>query len=122
MTVPELRRLAAAPGATIGAHGANHLALPELDPVARRDELEGGKRRLEELLGTTVATLAYPYGAWDGATADLARDCGFALAVTCDERAVEPGTDPWRLPRVEVKPTVRGDLGRLMARLRAMGP
>ena len=122
MRADELRRLAAASGATIGAHGVNHLALPELDPSERRVELQDGKRRLEAIVGAAVEALAYPYGAWDAATADLTRACGFALAVTCDERAVEPGTDPWRLPRVEVKPTVRGDLGRLMARLRAMGP
>ncbi len=116
MTADELRRLAGAPGATIGAHGVNHLALPALDPAERRAEVIGGKRRLEELLGTEVTTLAYPYGAWDAAAADLARACGFALAVTCDERGVEPGADRWRLPRVEVKSVLRGDLGRLLTR------
>jgi peptidoglycan/xylan/chitin deacetylase (PgdA/CDA1 family) len=97
----------------------NHLALPELDPSKRRAELEDGKRRLEAIVGARVDTFAYPYGAWDAATADLARDCGFAVAVTCDERRVEPGADPWRLPRVEVKPVLRGDLSPLMIGLRA---
>jgi peptidoglycan/xylan/chitin deacetylase (PgdA/CDA1 family)/glycosyltransferase involved in cell wall biosynthesis len=117
VTVAELRRLAAGPGAAIGAHGWSHLALPALEPAARRAEIEGGRARLEAWLGASVTALAYPYGAWDPETARLARDCGFALAVTCDERPVEPGADLWRLPRIEVKPSIRADLGRLLSGL-----
>ena len=120
MTVAELRRLASLRGAAIGAHGVSHLALPGLDPSARRAELEGGRVRLEARLGAPVTALAYPYGAWDPETARAARDCGFALAVTCDERPVETGADPWRLPRAEVTQALRGNLAQLLARLRGI--
>lgn len=112
MTTRELTELAASPSCVVGAHGVSHLALPEFDIDMQRAELTDGRRRLEAVVGTAVEALAYPYGAWNVETARLARACGFSLAVTCDERLVEPGEDPWRLPRVEVKPVLRGDLAR----------
>jgi len=117
MTARELKELAASPSCVVGAHGLGHLALPEFDIDTQRAELTDSKRRLEAIVGTPVEALAYPYGAWNADTARLARECGFSLAVTCDERLVEPGGDSWRLPRVEVKPVMRGDLARRLQAL-----
>lgn len=103
LTSVELQQLAAHPLVTIGAHGAYHLALPELDEAGQREEIETSKRTLEESLGRIVDAFAYPYGAWAPVTVTLVRDAGFACAVTCEEGPVQAGMDPWRLPRVEVR-------------------
>ncbi len=106
MTREELSRLAASPLVTIGAHGVRHLSLTGLSEDEQRLEIETSKHALEEVLGRAVEAFAYPYGAWDPTAARLVREGGFKLAVTCDERAVRPGGDPWRLPRFEVRPDV----------------
>jgi len=96
----QCRELVAA-GHGIGSHSLDHPFLTQLAPAARERELVESKRRLEQALGIEVNTLAYPYGAFDGATVALARKAGYLDAV-----AVHPGrrqADPcFALERIPV--------------------
>ena len=102
MTAEEVVELAARPGHAIGAHGLHHLLLPAQEPAARARELGGSKAALERVLGAPVELLAYPYGACDVATAQLADELGFAVACTVEPDGVGADSDPLRLPRLEV--------------------
>jgi peptidoglycan/xylan/chitin deacetylase (PgdA/CDA1 family) len=100
-TAKEIAALAAA-GWEVGAHGLRHDPLQRLTFKQLCAELEESRRRLEDATGVEVRTFAFPYGV---APADARR----ALAVTgyraaCDGRlgVVDPNTDPFALPRVDV--------------------
>ncbi len=93
----ELALLAAA-GWEIGSHAHQHVRLPSLPAEAQRQNLQDSARALREHFGVASA-LAYPYGAYDGATLSAARDAGFTCAVTTRSgRATRD--EPYRLRRV----------------------
>ena len=97
-----LRALAALPGAQIGAHGANHVALTQCDEGALRNELTSSRHYLEDVLGGEVRTLAYPYGAADRRVRDAAMAAGYRLAA-CSQAGINlPERDPLLLARTEV--------------------
>ena len=101
-----LRALARMPGITIGAHTVTHASLARLPPDLRNTELTSGKRLLEDLIGTPVDLLAYPYGTRDDvdpATIAAARRCGYRLAVTTDPGQVHRWSNPLRLRRHTVR-------------------
>ncbi len=112
MTAREVRRLAENPAFSIGAHGVHHLRLPKLAGDLQRAEIAECKRTLENVLGREITSFAYPYGHWSHEAARSVQESGFALAVTCDERPVEPGDSPWLLPRFDVRPDVGAHFAR----------
>ena len=63
---------------------------------------------LERLLDRPVRSLAYPYGACDFATTEIAQELGFTVACTVDGDPVTSDSDPLRLPRFDVGPGVDG--------------
>lgn len=97
MTVEELRRLAASPFATIGAHTWSHVNLRRVSRDRLTDEIERGVAEVAAILGARPTVFAYPYGSHASAgVREFAAANGFDLAVT-----TEPGT------------LAAGDLGRL---------
>ncbi|WP_319245411.1 polysaccharide deacetylase family protein [uncultured Propionivibrio sp.] len=97
-----LRDLAALPGARIGAHGANHVALTQCDDTTLRNELTASRSYLENVLGSEIRTLAYPYGAADRRVRDAALAAGYCLGA-CSQAGVNPAArDPLLLARTEI--------------------
>ncbi|MCA1951657.1 MAG: polysaccharide deacetylase family protein [Hyphomicrobiales bacterium] len=102
-----LRRLAGAPGATIGAHSLSHPRLAWLPEAEARAEILGSRDRIRAELGLEPRHFAYPVG--DPASAGareyrLVAEAGFAGGVT-----TIPGTlrrshsaRPFALPRISV--------------------
>ena len=81
----EIRRIAAHPLATIGAHTLTHPRLARLDLAEMRTELGASRAQLEERLGRPVVHLAYPVGDPGSAGARefaAAAAFGYASAVT----------------------------------------
>jgi peptidoglycan/xylan/chitin deacetylase (PgdA/CDA1 family) len=97
----DLERLAAA-GVAIGSHTRRHASLPELEPAALADELEGSRRDLEARL-KSVPLLAYPHGRSNAASRDAALAAGYSAAFTTAPGRNGAGTDPYRLRRIGVK-------------------
>jgi peptidoglycan/xylan/chitin deacetylase (PgdA/CDA1 family)/SAM-dependent methyltransferase len=113
----ELRRLAAAPGISIGAHTINHLALPDQSPEVQHTEVLESLRALEHVVGRRVDLLAHPYGAVDRATADLVRqNCRWSAG--CEALGLGPSFDAAAFPRLEVK---RWDVPKLVENLVCRG-
>lgn len=102
MSVSALRTLAALPGATIGAHGANHIALTQCDDKVLHGELWSSRQYLEDALGCAVQTMAYPYGAVDRRVRDAAHAAGYKLGA-CSLAGINRVTrDPMLLARTEI--------------------
>lgn len=89
----ELRRLAAHPLVTIGAHTIHHANLARLDETDARAELIGAADILEQRLGRRPCHMAYPYGyptAVGQREVALAREAGFVTAVTTRHGLLQP--------------------------------
>lgn len=105
MSEAELLRLASDSTIEIGAHTATHPRMSALDPAEQFAEVQRGKARLEEILGTRVTSFSYPFGGtFDVSRASVAavREAGFVRACTMRNAMVRPRTNLLRLPRLYV--------------------
>lgn len=106
MTTDELRRLAASPLVTIGAHTVDHVLLAGRSRAEQVDTIGRSKADLEAVLDRPVRHFAYPYGdgeAFDATSVEAARRCGFTTACTTLAGRVTFVNDPFRLPRRMVR-------------------
>ncbi|MGZ9075061.1 MAG: polysaccharide deacetylase family protein [Burkholderiaceae bacterium] len=111
MTSSQVAALARA-GFGIGAHTVNHPILAGFETAAAHDEIQLGRRRLEEITGSPVRLFAYPNGRpgddYTVHTAALVRQLGFTAAFTTAHGVARSGADIFQLPRFT--PWDRGDL------------
>ncbi len=85
LTAAELRQLHQA-GWEIGSHCCQHVRLAQLPESVQREELGRSKAMLEDLLGVSVLSLAYPYGEYSPVTERLAAELGYTHAFTTAKR------------------------------------
>jgi len=102
MTSAQLRELRAA-GMLIGGHTCSHPILTQIDDVSAREQICGGKQRLESILGEPVTLFAYPNGKpqqdYGARHADMVRAAGFSAAVTTAPGMARWDADTFQLPR-----------------------
>lgn len=106
MTADELRSVATSDVVEIGGHAVSHQQLSQLSEDDQRREIVDGRRRLQELTGREVATMAYPFGgreAFDATSERLAREAGYRIACAGWPGVVQPWTPRFRVPRFVVK-------------------
>jgi peptidoglycan/xylan/chitin deacetylase (PgdA/CDA1 family) len=103
----------------VGAHSVTHPVLTALGRDEQREEMARSKAVLESVLGHAVTSFAYPHGAHDDATVELAREAGFTTAVTVKGFKVDRRTDPLRVPRMDVGNWGAKELGARLADLLA---
>lgn len=101
MTAAELRAWRAG-GMEIGAHTRSHPRLTRCDGARMRDEIHGSKADLEDCLGAAVTQFCYPYGDVDDRVVAVTREAGYVAATATRRGRAVPGSDLWRLPRVQV--------------------
>jgi peptidoglycan/xylan/chitin deacetylase (PgdA/CDA1 family) len=101
MSAEELRRWQAA-GMEVGAHTQTHPRLTQCNEHQLRTEIHGSKADLEDRIGAPVTQFCYPYGDVDQRVAEVTREAGYAAATATRRGRAVPGTDLWRLPRVQV--------------------
>jgi peptidoglycan/xylan/chitin deacetylase (PgdA/CDA1 family) len=89
-------------GMEVGSHTVNHVRLTEIDDVRLMQELTDSKATLEDMLGNTVNSFAYPYGAWDGRCAEAVKQAGYTAACTTRTGWALRDHDPFRLRRLTV--------------------
>ena len=107
MNAEELRRMAAHPLVTIGAHTETHRFLTGLSEAEARREFQGNKAWLEALLDRPISYFAYPYGtpgACGEREARLAAEAGFRASFTtrAGQLFAEHLQHPQLLPRIDV--------------------
>lgn len=103
----EIRRLAADPLVTIGAHTKGHYALAKICDEKAIDQMQGSADIIEEELGARPAHFAFPYGDEESAKGrdfTLARSLGFKTAVTTRKGVLFPEHRRYltALPRVSL--------------------
>lgn len=120
----ELRRLAAHPLATLGAHTVHHVALARLGEAEALAEMQESAAILARETGRRPRHFAYPYGhaaAVGAREVALARAAGFDTAVTTRHGVLLPGhtAHPHALPRISVNGNFQrlADLRTLMSGL-----
>jgi peptidoglycan/xylan/chitin deacetylase (PgdA/CDA1 family) len=90
----------------VGAHTVTHPILSQLSATEQRAEIQGGKTRLEAIVGRPVTSFAYPYGGRPEYTAEtvaIVRDTGYGVACSTVEDVVWRGSDRFQLPRISVQ-------------------
>lgn len=105
MTATELVELAQMPNVNIGAHTRSHPQLAIQPRRIQRDEIMGSVDDLAALLGRDITSFAYPFGngtAVGRSARRLARKAGCRVACTTEPTVTGPGTDPLRIPRINV--------------------
>lgn len=103
LTADEVVRLADGQLVEMGSHTVTHPLLSELSTASQREEIQTSKGFLEELIGCSITSFAYPFGASHGSeTAALVREAGFESACSISHEAVFRDTDRFHLPRVHV--------------------
>ena len=89
----------------VGSHTVTHAQLSALDKAFQAHELRRSKTHLEEIIGSPVTALAYPYGRefdYTTETLSLVKETGFTYGCTTSAGLVEPPLDDFRLPRVQI--------------------
>jgi len=97
-----LRALAGLPNVTIGSHGANHIAMTECNEETLMNELLSSKLYLEDLIGSEVKSVAYPYGAANMRVRNAAFAAGYQLGACSLAGTNSSSRDPLMLARTEI--------------------
>ena len=84
------------------AHTATHPKLSQISPADARREMADSKDSLEQRLQAPISVLCYPYGDAGGSAVDIAKELGYAQAVTTEFGRARPTDNPLRLPRISV--------------------
>jgi peptidoglycan/xylan/chitin deacetylase (PgdA/CDA1 family) len=87
-------------GWELGSHSHTHPRLTQVDDRTLEEELSRSRRELEERLGITCRSLAYPYGDHDARVVEAARTAGYETACTFSTWWYRP--EPLRWPRIGV--------------------
>jgi O-antigen/teichoic acid export membrane protein/peptidoglycan/xylan/chitin deacetylase (PgdA/CDA1 family) len=114
MTRDELVELSRHPRVELGAHTNTHADLGAASHDEALREMAECREELEGIIGSRVASFAYPFCRYSPACREAARSAGFASAVTCGERG---GWLPYELRRESIGPLD----GRVAFALKARG-
>jgi peptidoglycan/xylan/chitin deacetylase (PgdA/CDA1 family) len=105
LTAAEVQQLAGGGLVEIGAHTLTHPQLSALDADAQREEIRGSRAALQEAVGASVTSFAYPYGArsdYTRETVALVAEAGFAGACATVPGVVKRESGRFELPRLHV--------------------
>ncbi len=111
-----LEELNAMESVELGAHTVTHPRLEEIDIRAARAEITASKRELEQRIGQSVRSFAYPHGAYDLRVRSAVREAGFTAAAAVKNAISHAGDDPFAIARWTVRAnTTRADLERILS-------
>ena len=88
-------------GIDFGAHTVNHPNLLELTLEQAEDEIVDSKKEIEERLGKSVLSFAYPYGAKTNKISKILKD-EFMCAFSTELKVADLNSDIYSLPRIDM--------------------
>lgn len=98
-------------GMTLGGHTDSHRPIAKMPDEQMQADLDSCRRRLEaNLLPAPTLPFSYPYGKRDSfneASVEKLRSQGYDCSFTTEKGANEPGSDVFRLRRVDCKQAPR---------------
>jgi peptidoglycan/xylan/chitin deacetylase (PgdA/CDA1 family) len=89
-----------------GSHTVSHPVLRQVDYAMAVQEIVGSKERLEWLLGDRIRYFAYPLGKREHFSEEvksIVRQAGYDAAFCTENGNVEPGGDPFEVPRIGIR-------------------
>lgn len=86
----------------IGSHTMTHANLNNLDEIECQTELLQSKIQLEQLVGKSVTSFAYPFGIYSARDVELAKQAGYTNAVTTEEGIDSEYPDFMQLRRIKI--------------------
>lgn len=106
MNAQQIRELVSL-GHEIGAHTVNHPVLTRIPLDEAREEIVHTKFSLEDLIGASVISFAYPKGAFDKEIRNIVSEAGFQYGVSTIEGLINSANLDWLvLPRVGIDEAV----------------
>jgi len=93
----------AAQGCEVGAHSMSHPQLDCLPPHQAAQEIWQCKDVLEQILGQSVDSFAYPHGYHDRQVRQMVVDAGYSSASAVKDALSHPDDDRFALARVTMK-------------------
>lgn len=102
MNSDEVQKLISGGLIEVGAHTVNHPFLSAHGETDQQEEIAQGKTDIEKLLGRTITTFTYPFGAYNRTTVPLVKNLGFTCACSTEALPVWWKCDPYQLPRFGV--------------------
>jgi peptidoglycan/xylan/chitin deacetylase (PgdA/CDA1 family) len=105
LSIQEVSALSRCPLIELGSHTITHPRLSAIANEAQRQEIEGSKIALEEMIGHPVKSFAYPYGGSEDYTTETrtaVQKAGFTCACSTISDVVREGNDLFQLPRFQV--------------------
>ncbi|MDP2806954.1 MAG: polysaccharide deacetylase family protein [bacterium] len=98
-------------GIEFGSHAKSHRDLRFLSPEQLRDELTESRKMMEQNLGRPVTTLSYPFGLYNEAVKQAAREAGYLSACSFSPKMKNNLIDFYALRRCGVYVTdIRWDM------------
>lgn len=98
----QVKQLADSGLVEIGSHTMTHANLAKLDDVECLAELVDSKHALENMIGQSVTSFAYPFGIYDERDVKLAKQAGYTNAVTTIEGIDGASADFMQLRRIKI--------------------
>lgn len=89
-------------GFSFQSHSRTHADLTKISDKALRDELTGARVELEDVLGSAVPYLAYPYGRYNERVVEMARQAGYRSAFSVQPGFNRRGINPYGIRRLDV--------------------
>lgn len=90
-------------GIEFGSHSRTHADLSAIAvEVQLRDQVQGSRDELQQLLGRPVTHFAYPYGRHDTRVRRAVRDAGYTLAFSVAPGFNRTGGDAWQVRRLDI--------------------
>lgn len=90
-------------GIEIGSHTINHPILTKVSNQILKYELTMSKKRIEEMTGKEVISLAYPNGSYDERVKQEAMDAGYTFGLSYKHGLHKMIDDPFEIRRVIVE-------------------
>lgn len=91
-------------GIEFGSHTLAHPHLPSLSSSKAKEEIRRSKFVIEDLLGTSVVSFAYPYGEVSDEVKAIVADEDYRFAVAADNGPLVFYRDPYQIRRTQVFP------------------
>ena len=101
----------------VGCHTLTHPHLTRLPPSDAAHEITNGKNEIEDVLGRTVSSFCYPYGAYDPSHVEMVRAAGFRVGRTTRRFSVTASPDPLQMSTTTHAARYKRDVGRAARRM-----
>ena len=103
MTPAELAEVAQSQLVDLGGHTQTHPHLSSRSKEEQLEEIDGGRKVLQENYNQSISTFAYPFGNFSDETIKVVQEVGFQAAVTVQAMKVQADTDLFLLGRYQVE-------------------